>query len=120
MSCEQSCGSGCNTAPDVWYKWVSGPAAMQTTFTTCNYLDDPINYPSLIYRYDGMILIYDNCPSAGGSQVPGGCSDDGCPGIIENIGIVILATVNPNTTYWIRISGWGGAAGNFTLRVNQP
>jgi hypothetical protein len=130
MGCEQSCGGQCNTAPDLWYRWVSGPFPSQTTFDMCypilGYNNDAtqvdsVNYPTLIYRYDAMMLVYDGCPGTGGNAIVGGCNDDGCgAGIASTVSRIVINSVNANTTFWIRISGWSGAAGNFTLRVNQP
>src|SRR5262249_25694224 len=135
MICEQSCGAQCNSAPDVWYKWVSGPILSQTTFTMCypqsGYIEDPnlpvdqLNldpaYPVSLLTYDAIMLIYTDCPASGGVNVTGACNDDGCNRSgAANVSKVITQNVNPNSTYWVRISGWSGKKGQFTVRVNQP
>jgi hypothetical protein len=132
IPCEQNCGGQCNTAPDVWYRWVA-TLSDQATFTMCDPINgygfpgcpicvDSVNYPTAIYRYDAIMVLYDNCPANGGSEVPGGCNDDGCSagGQASTVSKIVLNNVNANTTYWIRITGWSGNRGNFTLRVNQP
>ncbi|MEK6644492.1 MAG: hypothetical protein AABZ08_11350 [Planctomycetota bacterium] len=124
-SCEFDCGANCNSAKDVWYKWVATFNGL-ATFTMCDAWgppgitlnDVPIDNDN--YRYDSIMVVYYNCPSAGGSQIPGGCNDDGYCVPIESISSVTVSTIVANQTYWIRISGWQGAEGNFVLRVNQP
>ena len=128
MGCEQNCGGLCNTAPDVWYKWVSKPTQSQTTFDMTYPIHgydgiggDTVNYPRSLYTYDSMMLVYSGCPANGGTQVPGACND-AYFNSASRVSEIILSSqsINPNTTYWIRISGWAGSSGNFTLRVNQP
>jgi hypothetical protein len=115
--CEEVCGGRCNTAPDVWYKWVANQNG-QTTFDMCEFCRDP---QYILYRYDSIMSIYNNCPSAGGTQVVGGCNDDGCSCVSSStVSKVIYGSTQAGSTYWIRISGWAGSSGNFTLRVNQP
>ena len=71
-----------------------------------------------------MMVMYTACPADGGVQVPGGCNDDGCGGAGSTTCRFVLpgdgTNVTPNHTYWIRISGWNGSSGNFTLLVTQP
>ncbi|MBI5762148.1 MAG: hypothetical protein HZA51_01350, partial [Planctomycetes bacterium] len=124
MSCETNCGSGCNSANDVWYKWVATFNG-NATFTMCDAWTPgallngfPIDIDD--YRYDSIMVVYDNCPNAGGSQVPGGCNDDSCSAASATVSQVSMTTALAGRTYWIRISGWQGANGQFVLRVNQP
>ncbi|HUN81163.1 MAG TPA: hypothetical protein VMV81_06580, partial [Phycisphaerae bacterium] len=124
MTCESSCGTQCNTAPDVWYKWVSGHTAIQTTVSMCDILTepDPTNYPKDQYTYDAMMVMYTACPANNGTQVPGGCNDNCSSFSFATVSRFILSpgTLSTNSTYWIRISGWQGNKGQFTLRVHQP
>ncbi|MEK6644414.1 MAG: hypothetical protein AABZ08_10945 [Planctomycetota bacterium] len=125
ISCEQSCGAGCNSAKDVWYKWVATSSG-GATFTMCDTWGPPgitlndVPIDNDIYRYDAIMVVYDNCPAADGSQIPGGCNDDGCNTGASTVSRVVVATIVANQTYWIRISGWQGDEGNFVIRVNQP
>ncbi len=125
ISCEPNCGASCNTANDVWFKWVA-QSSISADFTMCDAWvpGAHINGESInsdLFRYDSIIVVYDNCPSAGGVQVLGGCSDDSCNvSGGSTVSRIVLPTVNAGSTYWIRITGWGGNNGQFVLRVNQP
>ncbi len=123
-SCEQSCGAGCNSAKDVWYRWVATQAP-GATFTMCDawLIGATLNGVPIdndTYRYDAIMSVYDNCPAAGGSQIPGGCNDDFCSGQASTVSQVTATTIITGRTYWIRIGGWQGGEGNFVIRVNQP
>lgn len=128
ISCEQSCGGGCNSAHDVWYKWVAGlPGA--TTFSMCAPYEDPANYPlSPATAYDGMMVVYidpangqNGCPNVGGQEAPGGCNDDGCDPVgASTVSKITSVTATAGRTYWIRITGWQGTNGNFAIQVRQP
>lgn len=123
-SCEQNCGGGCNSANDVWYKWVATFNG-NATFTMCdawtpgaNIDGVPVNNDD--FRYDAMMAVYDNCPGSGGAQIPGGCNDDFCSAQASTVSQITATTITAGRTYWIRIGGWQGTNGVFTFRVNQP
>ncbi|QQS09431.1 MAG: hypothetical protein IPK69_02055 [Phycisphaerales bacterium] len=61
--------------------------------------------------WDTSITIYDACPSAGGSVV--GCNDDSC-----GLQSEARATVTAGNTYYIRMGGYGGSSGAFTLNIS--
>jgi len=145
MGCEASCGAQCNTARDVWFRWVNNDPAFggpipNPVFSMCT-----INDPSVLY--DAMMVVYNGCPTAGGTAILGGCNDDGCANIApaSTVSRVALSgqptstlppcgvppccePVDTNSdptddcylTYTIRISGWQGNNGNFTLKVFRP
>ncbi|MBI5763674.1 MAG: hypothetical protein HZA51_09145, partial [Planctomycetes bacterium] len=126
IGCESNCGVYCNSANDVWYKWVapfSGTAFITmcdawTPGTTINGV--PIGIDD--FTYDAIMIVYDNCPNAGGVQVSGACNDDGCSqeGGTSTVSWIKAMPTVAGRTYWIRISGWRGTNGQFVLRVNQP
>jgi hypothetical protein len=118
IACEQSCGGQCNTAPDLWYRWVACNAN-QVLFSMCAITQDPTNYPASVFRYDAMMVIYDGCPIAGGTQITGGCNDDGCGGGSNSRITIAAGNITAGKTYWIRISGWSGKRGNFPLQIVQ-
>jgi hypothetical protein len=97
--CEDGCGTGCDRAPDVWYRWVgdfTGPA----NFSMCT-----------LPGFDSILAVYDACPTMGGVQLA--CNDDACVtrSLLCNYG------VSTGQSYWIRVSGWGGDKGCFTFRI---
>jgi hypothetical protein len=123
-SCEATCGGGCNSANDIWYKWVATFNG-NATFTMCdswvpgaNIDGVPINNDD--FRYDSMLVVYDNCPAAGGVQIPGGCNDDFCNSGASTTSQITATTIVAGRTYWIRVGGYGGTNGVFPIRVNQP
>lgn len=124
ISCETSCTPNCNTANDVWYKWVA-TANGNATFTMCDAWQGGANINGVpIYtddfRYDSIMAVYDNCPSLGGIQLPGGCNDDSCGTGASSVSQVTITTAVVGRTYWVRITGWQGTNGMFVLRANQP
>ncbi|MFN0057133.1 MAG: immunoglobulin domain-containing protein [Planctomycetota bacterium] len=92
-----SCGSSAST-PDVWYKYTPATSAT-VTVSTCNDAN-----------YDTVLAVFNGC---GGTQV--GCLDDtaGCAGLTTILSVSMTAA----TTYWIRVAGYNGAVGDFTLTV---
>lgn len=129
MACEQTCAGLCNTANDVWFRWENndpgfGGPLVKFSFSMCD-------GEAPTFRYDSMMLVYDNCPSLGGQLELGGCNDDGCGGfsgpsrvVLDNQPVGSPPFCTPNVdcykTYWIRVSGYGGTNGNFTLKVFKP
>ena len=86
---------------DVWYYFVA---------TTTNPIS--ANLCEATYYYDTSIAIFDAC---GGAELA--CNDDGCPtnGLQSTLTYVPAAA----GTYYIRVAGFGGGSGNFTLSVTQ-
>ncbi len=97
-----SCGSS-TTAPDVWYSYTpesSGTA----TIDLCSGA-----------TYDTVISLHTGCP---GSSTQLECDDDGCgsPGGPSTV----THSVTAYQTYYIRVTGWSGASGNFDLNIAGP
>ncbi|MBM3974539.1 MAG: hypothetical protein FJ301_10620, partial [Planctomycetes bacterium] len=91
------CAAGGN---DVWFLYVSG-AAGTLTVDTCNQA-----------QYDSCIeILAGSC----GAQTSLGCNDDSC-GLQSSV----TATLPSAGTYYIRVGGWNGQTGPFSLNVNGP
>ncbi len=100
-----TCGTSQFT-PSVWYKWVANATA-PVTMTTCG------------SSYDTVLSVYDtnSCPSGTGTQIA--CNDDAgtgtaCAGSRNSV-VTFNATLNE--TYYIRVSGFDDASGDFQLNV---
>jgi len=139
MNCEGGCEPQCNTANDVWYRWVNNDPAFGGPISNPVFSMCTINDPSVVY--DAMMVVYNACPTVGGTQVLGGCNDDGCANIAAFGTVSRVALANQPTglppscepidtnsdpsddcylEYWIRISGWLGRNGNHTFKVFRP
>jgi len=99
-----TCGTS-NSTPDVWYKYTpaaSGPA----TFTLCAGTE-----------YDSVMSIHSGCPGTSGNTL--NCNDDGCdqPYAAPS---EITRSVTAGTPYIIRISGWSGSTGAYSLTIDGP
>jgi hypothetical protein len=94
-----NCG-GSATSPDVWFKYT--PAISENvTVRTCG------------SSYDTVLSIHSAC---GGSQLA--CNDDqsgqtGC----GNLSSAATIPMTAGTTYFIRIAGYNGAVGNYSLDI---
>ena len=97
-----TCGASSGT-PDVWFRYRPASSA-SVTVTTCN-----ASIPGGTTNYDTVLSLHSAC---GGTQLA--CNDDasGC-GLQSRITYSMTA----NTTYWIRVSGYSGSTGNFSLLV---
>jgi hypothetical protein len=103
-----SCG-GAAPSPDVWYSYTAactGTVAMQT----CN------------SAFDTVLSVHTACPGTAANQVggPGGCNDDAtggpCAGTRQSyIGLPVIA----GQRYWIRVSGYNGDGGAYTLAISS-
>jgi hypothetical protein len=91
------CGAGGN---DVWYAYVP-PAAGSLTVDLCG------------SSYDTTLQIFDGTAGCGGASL--GCNDDSC-GLQSSLTITVAAC----TPYYIRVGGFNGATGTFTMNVNGP
>src|ERR1051326_2168545 len=92
-----TCGAS-NASPDVWYRYVA-PINGTLSVQTCNGT-----------TYDSVIGIWTGCPSGGGQEIA--CNDDSC-----GLQSYTETTATAGTTYYIRVSGFSGSTGPFTLTV---
>lgn len=92
-----SCGTT-DGARDVWYSYTAATSG-SVTFSTCNDAN-----------FDTVLAVYDGC---GGVEI--GCLDDSpqCSGATTSLVLSLTA----GSTYWIRVTGWNGDAGDFVLTV---
>ncbi len=92
-----TCASSASS-PDVWYTYTPATSAT-VTLSTCNDAN-----------YDTALAIFDAC---GGNQLA--CLDDtsGCSGFTQTLSYAMTGGV----TYYVRVSGYNGASGDFTLTV---
>jgi hypothetical protein len=99
------CGNT-GAAPDVWYTFTpvnNGTARLDTCSST----------------YDTVLSVHTGCPGTAANQIA--CSDDAlpftpCAGTVQStVDVAVLA----GHTYTVRVSGYGGASGAFTLHYNQ-
>ncbi|MBC7835178.1 MAG: hypothetical protein H7Y88_08765 [Phycisphaerales bacterium] len=89
-----SCGDSAST-PDHWYRYTpSAPCLLRAQ--TCG------------SAYDTVLSIHTACPDDGGLELD--CNDDTCA-----LGSVVEAPVEAGIPYLIRVSGWAGATGDYTL-----
>jgi hypothetical protein len=93
------CGAGAN---DVWFSYVP-PSAGTLTADTCS----GTNYDSTLQIFDGT----GGC----GALVSLGCNDDSC-----GLSSSLTTPVTGGVTYYIRVGGFGGSTGTFSLNINGP
>ncbi len=93
-----SCGLSDNS-PSVWYRY---------TATT----DLTLRARTCAADFDTVVSIYSSCPGDVAEELV--CSDDACGSGSSAEWPVIIGT-----EYWIRVSGKNGAAGQFTLQVDE-
>jgi len=98
----QDAGAICvsRPAPDVWYRVVATQSGVLTV-SNCSAGD-----------YDSVLAIWTACPSDGGGQLA--CNDDAC-----GVQSTASAPVTIGQDYYIRVSGWDGATGSFTLTISE-
>lgn len=95
-------GCGSDNSPDVWYRYV--PATNGTlTVSLCG------------SSYDTAVSLHTDCPSRGGG-VQLACNDDYC----EELKSQLTRSVLAGETYYIRISGYDGAAGDYRMILVGP
>ncbi len=94
-----SCGAS-SSSPDVWYSYTPGTSGA-VTVDTCG------------SPYDTVLSIHTGCPGTSGNQLA--CNDDTC-----GLQSQVSTTVVGGTTYWIRVSGYNGLSGDFTLILSGP
>jgi hypothetical protein len=94
---DATCGSSANTR-DVWFKYRADEDCLLLA-STC----DGANY-------DTVLSAHSACPGTEGNELA--CNDDAC-GLQSTIGVRLSA----GETTWIRVSGFAGAFGSFTLSL---
>lgn len=87
-----------NDTLDAWNCWTADCTG-RVSITTCG------------SSFDTTLAVYDAC---GGAELA--CDDDGCPFSPLNRSKVTL-DVTEGTTYYIRVAGYDGLSGNYTLNV---
>ncbi|MDD2766025.1 MAG: trypsin-like peptidase domain-containing protein, partial [Opitutaceae bacterium] len=98
-----TCGSS-TTTPDVWYKYTPATGG-SATFSLCG---SGTTYDSVLSVRSGT------CASS--TQL--GCDDDGCG--TTGGPSTVTATVTAGTTYLIRVSGYNGRTGAYSLTITGP
>ncbi len=88
----------CSTA-DVWVKF-SSPFDQDVIATMCG-----------MASWDTLLSLHTGCPGNAANQV--GCNDDAC-----SQRSTLRVTVQAGQTYYLRISGWCGATGSFTVGLS--
>src|ERR1051326_2736397 len=94
-----TCGAS-GASPDVWYRYIA-PLTGQMTASLCT---------NGAFAYDTVLGIWSGCPGSG-SEIA--CNDDFC-GLQSSISI----NATSGQTYYIRVSGYSGNSGTFTLTVS--
>lgn len=98
-----TCGSSTTTA-DVWYSYTATCTGVLTV-DTCT-----------AASYDSVVSIHTACPGTSANQLV--CNDDASAGSCSGTTRSYLTrSVTAGTNYKIRVSGYNGATGTFTLRT---
>ncbi len=92
-----ACGT-CLTA-DVWIKFTP-PADQSIVASTCGGA-----------TWDTLLSVHTGCPGNASNQIA--CNDDGCGNQST-----LRVNVTAGTTYYLRISGWCGATGAYTVNLS--
>ncbi|CAG1007145.1 hypothetical protein PHYC_03396 [Phycisphaerales bacterium] len=88
-----SCDPG---SPDVWFVYTAA-ADEEATVSTCN------------SQFDTIVSVHSGCPGTSLNEI--GCNDDAC----ANFGSSVNFSTVQGGTYYIRVGGWNGQSGQFTL-----
>jgi hypothetical protein len=99
-----SCGSS-STTKDVWYKHTA-PRSGTLRVNTCG------------SGYDTVLSLHSACPGTTSNQLT--CNDDCGGSPCGGVASCISRSVTSGVTYYIRVSGYNGASGSFTLSVTGP
>ncbi|MFO0831215.1 MAG: trypsin-like peptidase domain-containing protein [Phycisphaerales bacterium] len=94
-----SCAST-GVAPDVWFR-VSVPCTRVVSLST------------EFSAFDTVLSVHTGCPGTTANQVA--CNDDVSPGTLWSS---LSFTANGGTTYYVRLSGYNGAFGNYNFDSN--
>ena len=106
-----TCGDNA-TGPDVYYNYTAVLNG-QTTFKLCPTAPNPPGSS----QYDAIIGVHTECDATEANKLD--CDDDGC-GSMGGPSILILANLTAATSYVVRVDGWGGGIGPFSVVVTQP
>lgn len=96
-----SCGSS-SGSPDVWYVFTA-PSATSYTFDTFG------------SSFDTVLSLRTECPRADGRDEEIACNDD-ADGTLQS---KLTRAMAAGESVWIRMSGFGGAAGAYSLHVTE-
>lgn len=99
--------SGCgdsDSSPDVWYVYTPETAGSLTA-SLCSGT-----------TYDAVLSIHSGTPGTVANEL--GCDDDGCGSTGGPSSVTI--DVAANETVYIRVTGWNGSSGQFTLNLTGP
>ena len=99
-----SCGTT-DASPDVWYVYTPATNG-SATFSLCSGT-----------TYDSVLAVYATCPSGLFNELE--CDDDGC-GAGGGQPSTVTMNVTAGVDYYIRVTGWSGAAGEYRLTVTGP
>jgi len=103
-----SCGTS-STTKDVWFSYTTGTAGTLAVDTCTS-------------AYNTVLSVHTGCPGTSANQLGGssGCNDN-CGGSPCGASASCLSlAVAASTTYYIRVSGYNGASGSYTLHVSGP
>jgi len=95
-----SCGDSA-TSGDLWYRFTPTEDCL-LFLDTCGGTD-----------WDTVLSVHTSCPGVPGNELS--CNDDACA-VQSRLGV----SVTNGTTYWIRVAGWQGATGAYTMDLNCP
>lgn len=99
-----SCGSS-STTRDVWFKYTA-PAAGTLRVDSCG------------SAYDTVVSLHSACAGTSANQLV--CNDDCGGSPCGGVNSCISRAVTTGVTYYVRVSGYNGASGSFTLHVTGP
>jgi hypothetical protein len=101
-----SCGEGGANGPgaDVWYSW--------TPTCSGNVIIDTIGS-----NYDTVLSVHSGCPVPGGATNTITCNDDA--GGAYGTRSIVTFDYTAGTRYLIRVAGYNGHTGDYTLRINE-
>lgn len=94
-------GSACGAseiAPDVWYRYTAAQAGLLRV-NTCG------------SSYDTVLSLHTGCPGTTDNMLA--CNDDTC-----GLSSQVSSSIAQNQSIWIRVSGWSGASGAYSLTVS--
>ena len=98
-------------APDVWYRFTP-QCAGAITIDTCGSCPPPLNFNTVLSVYTGIPSLL--------NQVAGACNDNAttgpCSGSFQSR---VTFVPTPGVTYYIRVSGFIAASGQFRLNLTQ-
>ncbi len=104
-----TCGLS-NSTRDIWFAYRADCNATMTVRT----FEIPVN----IGGFDTVLSVHSGCPGTAANTIA--CNDD-CVILGQTYTSSCLNfTVAPNTTYYVRLSGYNGATGSASVRFDQP